>query len=273
VTAARRRTILVLAPWHDRGAVAVAQAVAARRGAGAVQLVTPSELAGARGWTHALDARGRVTGDVVAASGAVLAPDAIAAVLNRCFVVAAPAFARAQPRERDYAAAEMHALVVSWLAGLGRPVINGADTMLGGTSRRQWLMRAVAAGIPVLRDVVATSAALVPSELRDRVTVRGPWPGTRLVARQPVAAGDAVVAPLVGVLVAGDRVHGEVSPSLGRRCVELARGSGHALLALRFAARGRELRLADVDPMPPLGDEASVAAVADLLERSSASPP
>jgi hypothetical protein len=213
---------------------------------------------------------------VVLASGTVLAPDAIGCVLNRCFAVAAPAFARAQPRERDYAAAEMHALVVSWLAGLGRPVINRAETMLGSTSRRQWLMQAIAAGIPVVRDVVATSASLAPSELRDRVVVRGPWPDTRHLARQPVEAGDAIapVAPLfVDVLVAGDRAHGELPASLGRRCVELARTAGHALLALSFAVRGPELRLAHVDPMPPLLDRPAVAAVADLLERSAAGAP
>src|SRR6185312_9734522 len=194
-----------------------------------------------RGWAHAVDERGGVTGDVVLRSGTVLAPDAIGCVLNRCFAVAAPAFARAQPRERDYAAAEMHALLVSWLAGLGRPVINGAETMLGTTSRRQWLMRAIAAGIPVVRDVVATSVSLVPRELRDRVTVRGPWPDTRHVARQPVEAGDAVVPPFVDVLVAGDRVHGALAPSLQRRCVELARGTGYTLLQLSFAARGAQL--------------------------------
>jgi len=273
VRAAPHPTVIVLAPSHDRGAVAVARTAAARRGAGAVHLVTPSELTGARGWTHAVDARGGVTGDVVLRSGTVLAPDAIGCVLNRCFVVAAPAFARAQPRERDYAAAEMHALVVSWLEGLGCPVINRADTMLGSTTRRQWLMRAIAAGIPVVRDVVATSVSLVPPELRDRVSVRGPWPDTRLVARQPVEAGDEVVPPFVDVLVAGDRVHGELPPSLQRRCVELARGAGHALLALSFVARGPQLRLAYVDPMPPLLDQVAVDAVAGLLERSVARSP
>ena len=272
VTAVRHPAVVVLAPSHDRGAVAVARAAAARRSAGAVQLVTPSALAGARGWTHAIDAQGAVTGDVVLRSGTVLAPDAIGCVLNRCFDVTAPAFARAQPRERDYAAAEMHALVVSWLAGLGRPVINRAETMLGSTSRRQWLMRAIAAGIPVVRDVVATSASLVPRELRDRVTIRGPWPDTRLVARQPVEAGDAVVPPFVDVLVAGDRIHGKLPASLARRCVELARGAGYALLQLSFAARGAQLRLAYVDPMPSLLDRIAVDAVADLLERSVASP-
>ena len=237
--------------------------------------VTPSALAGARGWTHAVDAHGAVTGDVVLRSGTVLAPDAIGCVLNRCYAVTAPAFARAQPRERDYAAAEMHALVVSWLAGLGRPVINRAETLTwpGSTSRRQWLMRAIAAGIPVVRDVVATSASLVPRELRDRVTIRGPWPDTRLVARQPVEAGDAVVPPFVDVVVAGDRIHGQLPPSLARRCVELARGAGYALLQLSFDARGAQLRLAHVDPMPSLLDQGAVDAVADLLERSVARPP
>jgi hypothetical protein len=55
--------------------------------------------------------------------------------------------------------------------------------------------------------------------------------------------------------------------------VALAREAGYALLALSFAARGPELRLAYVDPMPPLLDRIAVDAVAGLLERSVASPP
>jgi hypothetical protein len=271
VTAARHPAVVVLAPAHDRGAVAVARTAAARRGAGAVHLVTPSALAGARGWTHAVDARGAVTGDVVLRSGTVLAPDAIGCVLNRCFAVTAPAFAHAQPRERDYAAAEMHALVVSWLAGLGRPVVNGADTMLGSTSRRQWLMRAIAAGIPVMRDVVATSASLVPRELRDRVTVRGPWPDTRLVARQPVEAGDAVDPPFVDVLVAGDRVHGEVPPSLGVGARSRPRGRVRAVAAELRRAGGAAARPRRPDAAPARPGASTW--VAGLLERSVARPP
>ena len=78
---------------------------------------------------------------------------------------------------------------------------------------------------------------------------------------------------MLDVLVAGDLVHGEVPASLQRRCVELARGAGYALLQLSFDTRGPELRLAEIDPMPPLLDQGAVDAVAGLLERSVAGPP
>ena len=52
-----------------------------------------------------------------------------------------------------------------------------------------------------------------------------------------------------------------------------ARGAGYALLQLSFDARGAQLRLAHVDPMPSLLDQGAVDAVADLLERSVARPP
>ncbi len=270
--AVAQRSVVVLAHAHDRGAVAVSRAIADRHGDSAVHVVQASELGRAPRWSHAIDARGSVTGDVALQSGTVLAADGIGCVFNRLVGIVPPAFARAPARERDYAAAEMHALLVSWLAGLGRPVINPVAGLFGNPSRRQWLTRAVAAGIPVMRDVVATSARLVPSELSDHIAVRGPWPETKLVSRQPVEASPAPGRAIVAVLVAGHRAHGDVSRAIGHRCVDLARQTGRSLLQLDFAVGPRGVRLAHVDPMPPLVHEHAVAVVADLLEHSSVRP-
>ena len=114
MTAARHQTVIVLAPSHDRGAVAVARTAAARRGAGAVHLVTPSELAGARGWTHAVDARGGVTGDVVLRSGTVLAPDAIGACSTGASSWRRP---RSHERSRGSATTPRPRCTPSWSAG------------------------------------------------------------------------------------------------------------------------------------------------------------
>ena len=244
----REPVIVVLAHGHDHGASAVARAIAARRGEDAVLRLSPADLTRA-GWTHTIGAGGEVGGAVLTASGHRLAAGGVACVLDRLTAVLPPAFARAEARERDYAAAEMQALVLSWLTGLGCPVIRSPGAV--GLSRRQWLARAIRAGIPVEREVAATSARLVPGE-----------PVAPSAAGRPVEVRDHPGGPLRSVLVAGDRLHGDVDRALAGPCLALAADTGCGLLSLMFAAR-----LVDVDPFPPLADEASVGATAALLER------
>jgi hypothetical protein len=266
--------ILVLAHMQDRGAAAVARTLAARHGADAVCDITPAELARPRRWTHTVDANGRVDGELVLMSGRRVESARIECALNRIRTLSPPAFVRAGERERDYAAAELQALLVSWLAGLGRPVVHapGGVGPVAARSRRQWLAGAIRAGIPVAREIAATSDRLVPSELRPALAVVGRSPGTANVAGQPVEARDATRHGQWRVLVAGERVHGPLPGGIARRCRELARDGACGLLGLTFAGASRRPRLVDVDPFPPLLDEASASAAADLLERLSGAP-
>jgi hypothetical protein len=259
---------------QDHGAAAVARAIAARRGDDAVWYVSAAELGRPRRWTHTVDASGGVGGELVLASGRRLVSSGVGCVLNRILNLTPPGFARTDARERDYAAAEVQALLVSWLAGLRRPVVHtpGGVGPLAARSRRQWLAGAVRAGVPVARELAATSARLVPKELQSTLVAVGPWRESPGAAGQPVEARDLPTGGMWSILVAGDRVHGPADAALAGRCLQLARHAGCALLGLTFEnVAGRPI-LVDVDPFPRLLDETSVSAAADLLERLSGEP-
>lgn len=202
------------------------------------------------------------------ASGRRLVSAGVGCVLNRILDLTPPAFARADARERDYAAAELQALMVSWLAGLGCAVVHtpGGVGPLAARSRRQWLAGAVRAGVPVARELAATSPRLIPKELHSTLVAVGPWRESPGPAGRPVEARDVPRGDLWSVLVAGSRVHGPADAALAGRCVQLARSAGCALLGLTFETVAGRPRLVDVDPFPSLLDETSVWAAADLLE-------
>src|SRR5262249_55293541 len=120
-------------------------------------------------------------------SGLAIASGAVSCLLNRLQYLPSPRFSTAAPRDRDYALAELQALVASWLRGLGGRVVNpaGARGQAGGpVSGRAWLALAAAGGLPIARSVAATSGRMIgcprPGE---RVQLRGDWPGG---ARGPV---------------------------------------------------------------------------------------
>jgi hypothetical protein len=271
VIAGAHARVLVLAHPHDVGAAAVARAIAARWGEDSVWGVSPAELGRARRWTHTVSADGAVGGELILASGRRVVAAGVGCVFNRIRSLVPPAFARAPERERDYAAAELQALLISWVAGLGRPVVDAAGGVgpVAAHSRRRWLTRAVAAGIPVARDLAATSTRLVPREPGATPVVVGPWPDAPAAIGQPVEVREEPAGDLWPVLVAGDRVHGPLDERLSAACVELARDSGCALLQLTFGTVAGTPRLVDADPFPPLLDDVSVSAAADLLERLS----
>lgn len=74
-----------------------------------------AELAGAS-WWHAVDAITHTT--LRLADGRRLADEQIGVVLNRLPGLPPPAFAASSAMDREYAAAEFHALLCSWLNGL-----------------------------------------------------------------------------------------------------------------------------------------------------------
>lgn len=262
-------TFLILAHAADRGAANVARLLAARRGGHAVLLVSAAELARPARWTHTIDASGTVGGELALSSGRRVAADGVGCVLNRLSPVMPPAFVRADAREREFAAAELQALVASWLEGIGRPVFHaaGGSGSRAPTSRRQWLTEATLAGIPVARTVVATSTRSVRRDEGLAAHVIGPWPTAPASVAQPVEIEEPPDGALFDVFVAGERVYGSVGGALRGRCVELAARTGCALLALTFAGTYSEPRLHAVDPAPPLLDARSASATADLLER------
>lgn len=248
--------VVIVADRRDAGAVAVASATATRHPALRVTVVSPAALSRA-GWTHTVDGAGTTATTVELEDGRRFSDRDVAAVLVRSETIAVARFAASAPVDRDYAAAEMRALMVSWLRSLGPRVVNGVDGMgLSGPSwtPRRWLVEAARAGLPVSPDVWSTSARIVPG-----------WCGSPYDARRPYGSAPSHENVEVAV-VAGDAV-------LGRHDLDPA-----PFLALAAAARCRVLEVdlagaspsrhvTAVRPVPLLtvNHARAVAAVADLV--------
>ena len=230
MSTAVRRPVLVLAEPDDIGAAAVARALAARWGSGAVRFVSEHELVIPQRISSAIVAQARAGGRIEPAAGVALRGDGVACVLNRLQSDVPPRFARAG---RYAHAAEVRGLVVQWLATLPCPVVNPVDEYPEAGDRSFALWRALGAGCGL---ALAADPASASSPLRD-------------------------------VVVVGERVLGVADELLARRCVRVAVESGCPLLGLRFAAENGHWALCDVDPLPELREPAEVDAVAELLER------
>src|SRR5215210_9151121 len=141
---------LILAHRWDTHAAAVAAALQRRHPNRASRIVTMEELIFAPSWVHRVEAGGTVT-QVTLHDGCTLHSGEIGVVFNRLRHVDMPHF---PPAERNYATAEMSALLLSWLEGMPCPIVNPAVPLgLGGAMRRpvQWFALAAEAGLPVPR--------------------------------------------------------------------------------------------------------------------------
>ena len=175
------------------------------------------------------------------------------AVLNRVRYLPAARFHTASARDRDYASAELQALVASWLGSLGELVVQPVRTHPWVTpwlSRLRWVSAAVAAGLPLAEE---------------RLTCPPP-------ASLPVATGvePAEEGHVCTVLVAGGVVRGALADRYGEECLAAACAMGFPLLEFRFALRGDGPCLVHVDPLPELRDAWAAAMVADHLRALAA---
>lgn len=273
------KTFLILAGPGDATADLVASLARSRYGAHAVCVVTPEQVALAPRWTHRVGEHG-VSTELVFRDGTAIGSDELAGVLNRVCYVQLPQFQKSRPDDVMYAQAELHALLVSWLAGLRCPVINPATPhALSGVSLSavRWRMLAGAVGLP--------SAALrLTSSLR-----RYPAPGlvrvadfagrTWLADSMPLALGPATLAQPVGsrtmdALVVGGAVWVDGPASLAAACLRLARAAGVALLRVFFASSADERAwlFAGADALPDVSEPAALSALVDLLGSGAAGP-
>lgn len=271
--------MVVLAHAHDAGARRLARYLAAR--AAAPLVVRPEQLATAR-WSHRVDAGGVARTTLTLATGAALGPADVGCLLNRIDALPVRRFERSAPRDRDYAAMELQALVASWLAGLGDRVVNPVTaraTDAGPTSDRLWLARAAAGGLPVVRSLVATSARLVPAAAAagdPPLRPLGPWvprSGRASTGRVPVEAAWPEDAGADQVVVGGRRTAGPLAPRFGAACAAVAAESGCRLAGFRFVggAGDHGWALCRVTTRPALDSDDALAAAADLLASIAAS--
>lgn len=249
--------VLVIAHAGDAGASAVAAWLANELGAERVGVARPEALSLAR-WSHRVDAQGRASTRIVLPRMGTLDTSGIGAVLNRIRHLAAPRFRRAPAKDREYAGAELQALVASWLAEHGDrvvPSLRRHPCVMPGLPWQHWASAAAAHGLPVRSTPVP-----------------GPVPGPTAGWPTGDQAIDVATGPTSTVLVAGDRVGGALADRHGRACRAMAASLGFPLLEFRFAVEGARDALVAVDPFPAL-DEAWAAALAGGLLQSLARMP
>lgn len=248
--------ILVLAHPEDLSAIRLHGALRSRVGPAGVRIVSVEEIALSSRWIHQAGASGTGDSSVMLADGTIIEDQALELVIQRVHVVGAPHFAKARPCDRDYAATELQALLLSWLRSLSCPVVNPpAATMLGMRERGllEWLVLAARAGLatPTLR--IATSAR--------RLRHHGSRPGLRTLGREPVVALEPRATGCRRIVVAGDCVVGEAPPEIARACVRLARSVGCALLAIELGDAGGTWQFQRAEEGVTIPDMATATAV------------
>lgn len=239
--------IVILAHATDPGAGSVAARLSSGPDPPSVRIVRPELLSLAR-WSHTVDSAGQASTELTLPGAPALRSSGVRTVLNRVRYLPVSRFRMATARDRDYATAEIHALVASWLCGLGERVVQPVRTHPWVTpwlSQLSWVAAAAEAGLPVEERRLTSAAPALPAD-------EGmPRPGGTLDG--------------LSVLVAGTAVGGALADRYGGGCLAAARSLGLPLLEFRFSpARGKP-RLVEVNPLPLLLEPWAVALVVDLL--------
>lgn len=197
--------IVIVADPGDTGAAAVASVTAALHADLRVTVVSPASLSGAE-WTHTVDRGGTAVTQISLPAGRRIDSADLAGVLVRSEALPVPRFANSTASDRNYAAAEVRALVVSWLRSLGPRVVNGVDGMgISGPSwsPQRWLVEAGRAGLPVADSARSSSARIVEGWQGSPYDARRPYSGIGTqpspTAETAVVAGDVVVADRNGL--------------------------------------------------------------------------
>ena len=201
----------------------------------------PPEILGRAAWSHTVDAYGRSHTRVVIPGRTALHSSQIRAVFNRIQRLPMPQLSLDHPKGYNYAAQELQALVLSWLAACGDCVVQTLryqPWLIPQLTLLQWASAAARCGLPVAPCHTDTRAV--------------PWDGT--------------------VLVAGTLTTGVLAGRLGIACMATAQNLGFTLLEFRFNRAGECATLVDVSPHPALSDLEDIDAVArclaDLAERA-----
>lgn len=261
-------SVLVLA---DPGDIVARRVVSIVGGAADVRWLTPLDLVVGR-WVHEVGTRS--VRSRIQVRGRWFELDASVPTLNRVRRLPPAPAGFASQRDREYAMAERHALVLSALSGLSATTVNppsppslsGADLTPAG-----WLRLAASLGLPIRPLSLTTDARRHPSPGRAAVH----WPSLEPLApavpigRSPVGWMEPVSDPqrcwVVGESV--ERLDASAAAALPEDdLVRLARGACCRLLEVVVALdeRGVEV-VASVQPHPLDVPDIVAAAVADLL--------
>lgn len=181
--------LLILAHAFDHGASAVADVLSHHLGS-QLTVLRPEWLGQAQ-WSHRVSSQGRAQTRIRWQSGALESAE-VGLVWNRIRLLPQANFRNSAPADRDYAAAEMQALVTSFLAELGDrvvPPLHRHVTLTPTTHFLEWSVAALQCGLQLHPDpaVAPSSTVLVTPE-----TVVGPptsvWPASLFHACHGLAA-------------------------------------------------------------------------------------
>jgi hypothetical protein len=231
---ARRRLHIVLAHATDHGAAAVAENLhGALPSSQAMAWIQPEHLA-LTAWSHRVDAAGHASTRIELPDGRVIHDADIAVIWNRALTLPQARFLHSPAKDRAYAAAELQALVVSWLAGLRERALPNA---------RLWPHLAPQPGAAQWRPLAQRRGLAID------------------------AAADG--AQVRQVLVAGSHAVGAADDLEAARCIDAAHELSLPVVAFGFTTSPlRPAQLVQVDAHPPLVDDrAQLREVAALLRR------
>lgn len=256
--AGERPRLLVVADASDQAAREVAEVVATRHGAQAVRTVAPATLTTLATWRHRI-VEGRTSTSLRLPDGSWLADPPAAVVLNRTRWVITPTMV--SEVDRQYAVMELHALLLSWLAGLDAAVINPPtpSNLAGvGLTDLDLLAHLARRGLPV-RTLELTTQRRTSSAA----------PGTDA---DPPYRWSPAAARRARVLVAGRAVLGTPSGT-ETLCRHVAEALRCPLLQVELVQEEqRGWVVSGVDPLPSLRVPTEVDAAADLVDRLAAEP-
>lgn len=240
--------ILVVGDDEDVGIRAAVAAAARRVRPGRLVWATGAALAAAD-WIHTVDRSGLGT----TRCGAVARG---ARVWFRSTTVA-PVCRWADPRDKDYAAAEYGALLASWLRQPETRTVNevdGASPWGPSWTTARWRKAATRVGLAAVPLGGVSSARLMPGPQAATADGEAPcrpsprsWPGPEVEQL---------------VLVVGEHVIDVDGPTQAAGCERLAAAARCAVLEVAFDADGR---MADARPLAAVDTPAKIAAVADFL--------
>lgn len=262
------RRFLIIADAGDPGAHRVADRLARRHGPQSTRLASASEIAFASRVALAFGSQTSSSGIWLRdGAGAALAPRA---VLCRATTVSALWAARASPADREYAAAEAHAILVAWLTALDCPVLNqpsGRGLVGPVLSDAEWLAAAARAGLPTLALRHTSNVREVGSGW-----VPVPGPGPRPVGRRPGVLCERSRGEIATAVLVGPDVVGPLPSPDHAAAHRLQAATQCHVLGLELHGSEGGSRVAAVTPLPPLDEPELSEAVAALLTQVSERP-
>lgn len=258
---------LVLAHPEDTTALRVTAALRRRVGVEKVRLVSAESLALAPSWRHRLNTRRarsgspgkekaldlQVESQVRLANGEELTEE-VKVVFNRLCYAVLPQFEQAGEVDRNYAAIEMFALLLSWLASLqsaGVPMINPPSTRGLGAQRRsrfEWLALAGQAGMPAV-DLHLKFEPESPDSAGYRL------PSLNISSRA-LAAGKRLLFDSPETLR---------QPGLEQAIQRMQELCACPLLELTFARQDDEWRLFEANAFPTARTSLEIEAISEML--------